>query len=150
MTVFILLLHSLSALLLLGALSHQTFALWWPPRAGREGWWESLRAVHARRYVGAVILLFLTTSLLGALDYAPFRVGVRAAFLDQHEPWATGLFEIKEHATAIALALLPAYWALWREADPAGARRAITTLLTLIGWWNFFVGHIVNNVRGLG
>jgi hypothetical protein len=150
LTVFVLLLHSLSAFLLLGALSHQTFALWWPPRAGREGWWESLRAVHARRYAGAVVLLFLTTTLLGMLDYPVFRVDVRAAYLDEQVPWATGLFEIKEHATAIGLALLPAYWILWREAVATGARRAITTLLTLIGWWNFFVGHITNNLRGLG
>jgi hypothetical protein len=40
------------------------------------------------------------------------RSAVRATYLTQL-PWATGLFEVKEHAAALGLALIPTYWALW-------------------------------------
>jgi hypothetical protein len=147
--VLILLLHGLSAFLLLGAVTHQALALWMPAGRQEPGWWHSLRSVHPERYVRAVVVLFCLTALLGAINYSPFRVFARAQFLDTQVPWATGLFEIKEHATAIGLAVLPSYWAVWREPNAVSARRAFTTLLTAVAWWNFFVGHVVNNVRGL-
>jgi hypothetical protein len=146
--VLLLLLHGLSAVLLLGALTHQALALWLP-MGPQPGWWNALRGVHPERYSRAVIVLFCLTVLLGAINYIPFRVITRAQYLDTHVPWATGLFEVKEHAAAIGLAVLPAYWAVWREPPGTAARRAFTTLLAAVAWWNFMVGHIVNNIRGL-
>lgn len=149
MNLFLLLIHGLSAVLLWGAITHQAIALWWPgPRAG-PGFWGGLRGVHADRYARAVAVLFVSTLVLGAILYAPFRVLVRAAYLDTHVPWATGLFEIKEHAAAIGLAVLPAYLAAWRDPEAESTRRALTTGLALIVWLNYVVGHVVNNVRGL-
>ncbi len=133
MTVLLLLVHGLSGVLLAGAITHQAIALWWPAPPAESAWWRSLRAVHARRYVVAVIVLFAFT----------------ADYLDAHAPWATGLFELKEHAGAIGLALLPAYWAVWRDPGERAGRRSVTTLLLVVTWWNYFIGHIVNNVRGL-
>jgi hypothetical protein len=147
--VLLLLLHGLSAMLLLGAVTHQALALWLPAWGQQPGWWQALRAVHPEHYVRAIVVLFCLTILLGAINYIPFRVFVRAQYLDSHVPWATGLFEVKEHAAAIGLAVLPAYWAVWREPTGAGARRAFTTFLAAVAWWNFFVGHIVNNICGL-
>lgn len=147
MTTALLIVHALSSTLLLGAITHQALAAWWPSAADPR-WWRSLRAVHAERYVAATMVLFLVTMGLGIVIYPPFVAGARAEFLDARAPWAVGLFEIKEHAAAVALALLPAYRAVWRESAPA-ARRAITTLLLLATWWNFVVGLLVNNVRGL-
>lgn len=146
--VLLLLLHGLSAMFLLGAVTHQALALWLPERGRSSGWWQALRAVHPERYVRAVVFLFCLTLLLGAINYLRFRVFVRADYLDLHAPWATGLFEIKEHTAAIGLAVLPAYWVAWREPSSA-ARRTLTTLLTAVTWWGFLVGHVVNNVRGL-
>ena len=147
--VLLLLLHGLSAMFLLGAVTHQALALWLPSGRQQPGWWQALRAVHPERYVRAVVFLFILTVLLGAIIYLRFRVYVRAEYLDAQMPWATGLFEVKEHAAAIGLAVLPAYWVVWREPVAAAPRRAFTTLLTAAAWWNFLVGHIVNNVRGL-
>jgi len=147
--VALLLIHGVSAVLLLGALSHQALALWWPKARGGTGWWGSLRTVHTERYVTAVLVLFCLTASLGAYLYPTFRVAVRSRFLDASVPWATGLFEIKEHAAALGLALLPSYWAVWREPANQTSRRLFTTSLALIVWWNFLVGHIVNNIRGL-
>lgn len=147
--VLLLLLHELSAMLLLGAVTHQAVALWRPVGGQPSGWWHALRAVHPERYVRAVVVLFFFTVLLGAINYLPFRMLVRAPYLDAHVPWATGLFEVKEHAAAIGLAVLPAYWAVWREPTDTAARRAFTTFLAVVAWWNFLVGHVVNNIRGL-
>jgi hypothetical protein len=105
--------------------------------------------VHPERYVQAVIALYCVTALLGAVGYIPFRVFVRAPYLDAHAPWATGLFEAKEHAVAIGLAVLPAYRAAWREPGGLAPRRAFTAFLAAVAWWGVLVGHVVNNVRGL-
>jgi hypothetical protein len=147
--VLLLLLHGLSAMMLLGAVTHQALALWLPASGPQSGWWHALRAVHPERYARAVIVLFCLTALLGAINYVPFRVVARAQYLDLHVPWATGLFEMKEHAAAIGLAVLPAYWAVWRESTETTARRSFTTFLTAVVWWNLLVGLIVNNIRGL-
>ena len=149
MTLLLLLVHAVASALLWGALTHQAGALTWPARGGRDGWWTTVRSGRAERYVLAVVVLFCTTLLLGAFLYPPFRVDVRAAYLDTQVPWGTGLFELKEHAAAMGLALLPLYWAAWRDPEGVGVRRATTLALALIVWFNFLVGHVVNNLRGL-
>ena len=147
--VLLLVVHGLCGMLLLGAITHQALAVWWPEPGIKAGWWHALRAVHPERYVQAVAVLFCVSFILGAVVYAPFRIVARAAYLDAHAPWATGLFEVKEHAAAIGLALLPAYWGAWREPGAVTGRRALTTFLAAITWWNYLVGHVVNNARGL-
>lgn len=148
MKLFLLIVHGLSATMLLGAITHQAIAVWMPSPPS-AGFWHSLRAVHPQRYVQAIVFLFVFTMVLGAFLYVPFRSDVRAAYLDASVPWATGLFEVKEHAAAIALALIPAYWALWQSAAHRGSRRAVTTILLVVAWWNFVIGHVINNLRGL-
>jgi hypothetical protein len=149
MIVALLVLHGIGALLLIGALTHQALAVWWPSERRGPGWWDSLRTVHPERYVTAVVVLFVFTLLVGAVCYAPFVAIARARYLDTQAPWAVGLFQVKEHAVALGLALLPAYAAAWRHGGSAGERRALTTLLTLFAWWSFIVGHVTNNARGL-
>jgi hypothetical protein len=144
-----LLVHGLSAAFLWGALTHQALAVSWPAQGGRGGWWMTLRSVRAERYARAIVILFCSTVALGALLYPPFRLVVRAAYLDQHVPWGTGLFELKEHVAAIGLTLLPLYWAAWRDPEATGARRASTLALAALVWFNFLAGHVVNNLRGL-
>jgi hypothetical protein len=51
----------------------------------------------------------------------------------------------------VGFAILPAYWYFWRTPGVdvhVRTRRALTTILAFVIWWNFLVGHIVNNVRG--
>ncbi len=148
MNIFVLVLHGLCATLLLGAITHQALGLWYPAPATRRGWWSALRAVHPERFVGATIVLFCVAVLLGAVAYAPFRVITRVQYLDGQAPWATGLFEVKEHAAAIGLALLPAYWAVWQESNGNRGRRWLTTFLAALIWSSFLAGQIVNFVRG--
>ena len=148
MTLLLLLAHAVCSALLWGAVTHQALAVTWPGQPG-AGWWAALRSVHPERYTRAVMILFVTTMVLGAFLYPPFRVNVRAAYLDARVPWGTGLFEVKEHSAAMGLALLPLYAAAWRNADLSPARRSVTLFLACIVWLNFFIGHIVNNLRGL-
>lgn len=60
---------------------------------------------------------YVTTYVLGAVIYPTFRVRVRADLLDRTYPWATGLFEIKEHAASIVLLPVLAIFALSRSLD---------------------------------
>jgi hypothetical protein len=74
--------------------------------------------------------------------------------LEQLGLWVpVGVFDLKEHFTVIGMAALPAYWYFWRPplAEQHGRTRAmLTAILAFIVWWNFLVGHVLNNIRGFG
>jgi cytochrome bd-type quinol oxidase subunit 2 len=50
---------------------------------------------------GAVLII--VTLITGSMVYPAFRVNVRAAYMDEGMPWATGIFEIKEFLASVAL-----------------------------------------------
>lgn len=149
----ILIMHGLIAVALLGAVTHQAVALWWPVRAAKGSFVARFRAVPSTSYVWAVIVLYVVSFVLGAWIYTHYRYTARLA-LEQLTFFKTvGTFEFKEHMATIGLILLPAYWAFWRQplsADYADARKQVTLLLALLVWANFLTGHIVNNARGFG
>jgi len=63
------------------------------------------------------------------------------------------VFDLKEHVATIGLGLLPIYWFFWKNVrDPEydSARKWLTVVLAAMVWYNFLVGHILNNVRGFG
>ena len=145
----LLILHGLLAVALLGAITHQAFATSRP--AKRHSFIARYRAVAASGYANAVVVLFMITSVGGALLYPQYRLDIRPTLEDLDLRAANGVFEIKEHLAAIGLGLLPAYWFFWRQplgADGLIARRYLTWLLAFIVWWNFLVGHVLNNIRG--
>jgi hypothetical protein len=93
------------------------------------------------------------TATLGALIYPAYRLGIRVVLQDYRMLVPEGSFELKEHFVTIGAGLLPAYWYFWRRPlapEYAGTRAALTTLLALIVWWAFLVGHVLNNIRGFG
>jgi hypothetical protein len=146
----LLIVHGLVAVALLGAVTHQAVAVWWPVRASAGGnFVDRFRAVSSKSYVSAIVVLYLATALLGAIIYTHYTISARIAII-QLQLWK--LFEIKEHFAAIGLATLPAYWYFWRQpgADYARVRAMLTAILTFIVWWNFLIGHILNNIRGFG
>jgi hypothetical protein len=151
----LLLCHAVLAVGLVGALTHQTISVWWPAKAAAGGGFvASVRAVNAAKYTNAVIVLYLITAFIGGvLLYPTYRVFVRT-FLEQLHRYPTvGTFEMKENFVAIGLGLLPAYWYYWRQpllAENSRTRALITLFLAFIVWWAFFVGHIINNIRGFG
>ena len=119
--------------------------------AGRGRSWRAFARCPGTSYVGAIIVLYLVTFVLGAWIYTQYRFTARPA-LEQLRFFKTvGVFEMKEHLATISLVLLPAYWAFWRrplaEAYSA-ARRQLTLFLAVLVWANFLIGHIANNARG--
>jgi hypothetical protein len=152
-TTLLLIAHGLLAVTLLGAVTHQAISVWLPMRRTANSFVGRVRAVPAASYVSAIIVLYLATATLGGIIYPAYRLGVRVV-VEQLQMWsANGAFELKEHFAAVGLGILPAYWYYWRKplANDHGRTRAVlTAVLAFIVWWNFLVGHILNNIRGFG
>jgi hypothetical protein len=149
MATFLVILHGLLAVALLGSITHQAIAVAWPSR-GKVGFTNAYRAVSSRVYVNANIVLFLLVALLGGYIYPIYRVWVRTYLENARLFPAVGSFEIKEQFIAIGLGMLPFYWLAWRSPEPAAqsARTAVTLIFCFIVWFGFIVGHILNNIRG--
>ena len=67
--------------------------------------------------------------------------------------WTLGSFEFKEHAIAMGLGLLPAYWYFWRQPlseEYATIRKWVTVFIAFAVWYSFLSGHVANNFRGVG
>ena len=153
MTTFLLIMHGLFAVALLGALTHQAASLF-PRRAAAQAVFvERYARVDGARFTLAIALLYFVVFVLGSVIYPAYRVDVRIPFEELGLFWAVGLFELKEHAGGIGLGILPLYVVVWRRQ--AGDllltnRRMITALLAAVVWFDFVVGHVLNNIRGLG
>ena len=149
----LLIIHGLLAVALLGALTHQAMAVLMPVRQTAGNFVDRFRAVPAAGYATAVCVLWVLTFIMGAWIYIKFRIYIRIP-IEQAGYWKTqGFFEMKEHAVTIGLGLLPAYWYFWKNArDPQydSVRKWVTVVLAGIIWFGFFVGHVINNVRGFG
>ena len=150
MTVTLLILHGIFAFLLLGALTHQAVTSVWPRKPTDKGFIAVYRGVHGHSYTNAVIALFIITFILGGYVYIFYRIQVRPPLEALLDLVPIGVFEIKEHFTAIAMGMLPAYWYYWKKKPENKMGRIGTTLvLTFAVWVAFVGGHFVNNVRGL-
>ena len=151
MTMYLILLHGLLAVVLLGGITHQAVAVAWPSRS-KSGIANSYRSTNSAVYTNANIVLYLATATLGGIIYPVYRVGVRSFLENARLMAATGSFELKEQFVAVGLGMLPLYWLLWNRPPEAGvrpARIAVTLILCAIVWYGFLVGHILNNIRGL-
>jgi hypothetical protein len=151
MATFLLILHGLLAVVLLGGITHQAVSAAWPSR-NKSGIVSSFRAVSGSVYTNANIVLYLATATLGGTIYPVYRVAVRSYLENARLNPAVGSFELKEQFIAVGLGMLPLYWLLWQRpanADARTARIAVTLILGCIVWYAFLVGHVLNNIRGL-
>ena len=149
----LLIVHGLLAVALLGAITHQVVSVWAPARKPAVSFVGRYRAAPGVSYANAIVVLYLLTFALGGVIYPEFRIEARVVVEQQAQWKPMGAFELKEHFAAIGLALLPAYWYYWRRPlsqEHARTRAALTLLIAFIVWWNFLVGHIINNIRGFG
>src|SRR5262245_32612773 len=149
----LLIVHGLLAVALLGAITHQAFSV----RARRTGtgqrsFVDQFSGVNPSVYATPIVLLFLVTCIGGGFLYPQYRLDVRPTLEDLQYRAANGVFEIKEHMAAIGLGMLPIYAVYWKApllAAHAATRRYMTWILTFLVWWNFLIGHILNNIKGL-
>ncbi|HEY2136857.1 MAG TPA: hypothetical protein VGH49_13275, partial [Xanthobacteraceae bacterium] len=112
-----------------------------------------LRSVPSMSYTNAIVVLFCLTMIPGSIVYTEYRLVVRVMLQDYRLHVPEGAFELKEHMIAIGLGLLPAYWYYWKQRaakDYVWTRAVVTTLLAVIVWYAFIVGHVLNNIRGFG
>jgi hypothetical protein len=145
-------LHALLGVGLLGAVTHQAVSVGRSGGLAKRTMVDRYRGVHAPAFVVTVMVLFVVTSLAGGLLYPRYRIDVRTTLEDLQLRAANGLFEIKEHFAAVGLGVLPAYWLSWQApltAEYAATRKYLTWLLAFLVWWNFLVGEVLNNIKGL-
>jgi hypothetical protein len=149
----LLIVHGLLAFGLLGALTHQAMSVAMPVRQAAGGIVTRFRAVNGAGYATAICVLWVLTFIMGAWIYAKYRIYVRIP-IEQAGYWKTqGFFELKEHVATLGIGLLPVYWYFWKNAQDREydhARKSLTLLLAIMCWFNFLVGHVLNNVRGFG
>lgn len=138
----LLVLHALTAMALLGATTHLVVvkALRWRGRP---------QARLEQRYSRLVGPLFTTAFVLGLAMYPHFRVDVRARFLDAQQPWASNLFDFKEHLVALGLPMAVGLFFLGRRGEAA---RPLTDLFAVTLWaivlWSAVSGLLITSVRG--
>lgn len=152
-TTVLLIVHGLLAVALLGAITHQVLSVWVPARKPAGSFVGRFRGVPSASYTNAIIVLYVLTAILGGIIYPAYRLEVRIVLEQLALAPQNGAFELKEHFAVIGLAILPAYWYYWRQplaAEHARTRAVLTAMLAFIVWWNFLVGHILNNIRGFG
>lgn len=149
----LLLVHVIVGAALLGALTHQSLAVGRRATAPSGGGViNRFRSVSSPAFTNSVVVLYALSVLLGGLLYPRYRIDVRPILEDLQLRAANGLFETKEHFAAIGLGLLPVYWVAWRREvalEWAVTRRYLTWILAGTAWFNFVVGELLNNIRGM-
>ena len=149
---YVLLIHMIVAVTLIGAVTHQVLFVVAPGQKSPRSFFGRFRAVDGTNYVNAIIVLFVTTNVLGWIIYPNYRIGARMEMTDLKLFVQVGTFELKENIMAVALATLPFYWWLWQPANAerhSTTRKVVTIYLTLIVWYGFLIGHYLNNIRGI-
>src|SRR5262245_9454597 len=144
----LLIIHGLVAVALLGAITHQTLAAWAPSRTRPHSFFARFRAVRPAAFANAVVVLYLTSAVLGAIVYLYFKLDIQPKLERDHHWPAMGFFDLKEDFVVIGLGLLPAYWISWHRQSIEFGRTsaALTALLAFVVWWSFLIGHVINNI----
>jgi hypothetical protein len=149
----LLLVHVVVGAALLGALTHQSFSVARTvPTAAGKGFAGRFTGVNSPTFTNAIVVLFALSVLLGGLLYPRYRIDVRPILEDLQLRAANGLFETKEHFAAVGLGLLPVYWVAWRKElaiEWSITRKYLTWILAAVAWFNFIVGELLNNIRGI-
>lgn len=151
--VALLILHGLVGVALLGAITHQSIALFRSGPPPGTTFVDRYTGVSKPTFTIAVAVMYVIGVVLGGFIYPAYRVDVRIPFEEMSLGWAVGLFELKEHFAGIGLGVLPLYVYAWRRENRETQRRdriAATLLILFVVWWDFLIGHILNNIRGLG
>lgn len=145
---FLLLVHLFATFVLVGAMTHNLLIV--------VGY---LRGKFGRQklewlYVRVSLWAYVITYVVGALIYPAYRIHMRYHYFDEQLPWATGLFEVKEHWGAVALAMLLVYYFLRKSFQPTAERDKLFLyvplcfLLNIILWYKIVVGCYLTLLKG--
>lgn len=145
----LLIIHALLAMLLLGSMTHNVLI------TSRYLVGNFNKIKLEKLYVKVAFVAYGLTFIFGTLMYPNYRYHVRALYLDKHAPWATNLFDIKEHWVALGLALFTVFYLLSRAIEPAKDRHLLfvyvflSVVLTGIVWFAVVTGLLVTSVKGI-
>ncbi len=145
----LLILHALMAVLLLGSLTHNVLI----SVNYLRGKFAKIRL--EKLYVKVGFVAYLLTFGLGAIIYPNYRYHVRELYFDLKMPWASNLFDIKEHWAGIGLALFVAFFLLSRTIDPRSDRRMLlfyvflSATLAGIVWFGVIAGLLLVSYRSI-
>jgi hypothetical protein len=144
----IVVLHAATAIVLVGAATHHAVV--------SLGYLRGTFKVRlARIYAATVAVAWLVTFVLGLVAYPTFRYAVRALYMDRYEPWASNLFDIKEHLAALGIPIVLGVFALSRVVEPkadrglARAYAALTCMVAAIVWFDVVSGLVITMVKGV-
>ncbi len=145
---FLLVAHLLVTFVLVGCMTHGLFIV--------VGY---LRGKFNRKklelsYVKVSLWAYVIVYVIGALIYPAYRIHMRARYFDPQLPWATGLFEVKEHWGAVGLAMFFVYYFLRKSFQPGEEKEKLflyvplCVLLNVILWYKVIVGCYLTLLKG--
>ncbi len=144
----ILMLHFLLTFLLVGSMSHHLVCL-----AGfMRGRFALLK--QEKLVLSVSFWSYLAIYIFGCLIYPAFRVYMRYEYFDKALPWATGLFEVKEHWASHGLAILAVCYMLRKNFDPAEDKQKLWLYIPLclianiILWYMIITGAYLTHLKG--
>jgi hypothetical protein len=146
----LLLVHLLVTFILVGSMTHNLLIVLGYLR-GKFG-----RQKLEQYYVKVSLWAYTFVYIIGALIYPAFRVYRRRDLFDPELPWATGLFEIKEHWGALGLAMLFVYYFIRKSFKPSEEKDKLflyvplCLLLNVILWYKIVVGCYLSLLKGSG
>jgi hypothetical protein len=105
-------------------------------------------------YVKVSLWAYVIVYVIGALIYPAYRIYIRHEYFDPQLPWATGLFEVKEHWGAVGLGLFFVYYFLRRSFQPAEEKEKLFLyvplcfILNVILWYKVIIGCYLTLLKG--
>ncbi len=96
-----------------------------------------------KRYAGWFFWSYLAVYVIGAVVYPAYRVHIDAAYFRPSLPWATGLFEVKEHWAVIGLLMVAGYHYLRGNFDPKKDRGKLALYVPLCFLLNATVWYVL-------
>lgn len=145
---FLLVLHALTAIVLIGSTTHHAIIAW--------GYLRGTYKVRLGRIYGATIgATYAITIGFGLLVYPTFRYHTRALYLDRYDKWASNLFDMKENFAALGLGPVIALFILSRVMNPKEDAQlragyiAFAFLVCAIVWFDVISGLVITNTRGV-
>jgi hypothetical protein len=145
---FLLLVHLFATFVLVGSMTHNLLIVvkYLRGKFGRQ----KLEWLYVRVSLWAYVIVYV----IGALIYPAYRVYIRHDYFDPQLPWATGLFEVKEHWGAVGLAMFFVYYLLRKNFKPAEEKDKLflyvplCLLLNVILWYKVVVGCYLTLLKG--
>lgn len=145
---FLLLLHLFVTFVLVGCMTHNLLIV--IGYIGGKFNRQKLELYYTKISLWSYVIVYV----IGALIYPAYRVYIRYNYFDPQLPWATGLFETKEHWAAVGLAMFFVYYLLRKNLRPAEEKDKLwfyvplCFLLNIIIWYKVVAGCYLSLLKG--